>query len=182
MGRVFSNQNPKFWPIQTVKKKKYLLLFETSKLWGNLSCLEREQIYSQSKSDDHKALKDSNDTTWWVWNKITKQNVRGCGMHAKLLHLCLTLCNPLDCSLPSSSVHGILQARILEWVVTSSSGGSSQPSMAREIPYCWAIGGTLFDYVIFYCLLPLKKSTWKHRFYYCVLLNTNPHNLVPDTK
>ena len=29
---------------------------------------------------------------------------------------CLTLCNPTDCSLPGSSVHGILQARILEWI------------------------------------------------------------------
>ena len=37
-------------------------------------------------------------------------------MCAELLQLCLTLCNPMDCSLPSSSVHGILQARILEWV------------------------------------------------------------------
>ena len=33
-----------------------------------------------------------------------------------LLQLCLTLCNPVDCSLPASSVRGILQARILEWV------------------------------------------------------------------
>ena len=40
---------------------------------------------------------------------------------------CLTLCNPLDCSLPGSSVHGILQARILEWVAISFSRGSSQP-------------------------------------------------------
>ena len=63
MGRVFLKQNPKFWPIQTVKKNEYLLLFETSKLWGNLSWLERQQIYLQSKSDDHNALKDSNDTT-----------------------------------------------------------------------------------------------------------------------
>ena len=38
---------------------------------------------------------------------------------------CLTLCNPKDCSLPGSSVHGILQARILEWVAISSSRGSS---------------------------------------------------------
>ena len=37
-------------------------------------------------------------------------------MCAKLLQLCLTLCNPMDCSPPGSSVHGILQARILEWV------------------------------------------------------------------
>ena len=37
---------------------------------------------------------------------------------------CLTLCDPMDCSLPGSSVHGILQARILEWVAISSSRGS----------------------------------------------------------
>ena len=39
---------------------------------------------------------------------------------------CETLCNPMDCSLPSSSVHGILQARILEWVAMLSFMGSSQ--------------------------------------------------------
>ena len=40
---------------------------------------------------------------------------------------CPTLCDPLDCSPPGSSVHGILQARILEWVVISFSRGSFQP-------------------------------------------------------
>ena len=40
---------------------------------------------------------------------------------------CLTLCNPMDCSPPGSSVHGILWARILEWVAISFSRGSSQP-------------------------------------------------------
>ena len=40
---------------------------------------------------------------------------------------CPTLCNPMDYSLPRSSVHGILQARILEWVAMYSSRGSSQP-------------------------------------------------------
>ena len=40
---------------------------------------------------------------------------------------CLTLCNPRDCSLPGSSVHGIFQTRILEWVAISSSRGSSRP-------------------------------------------------------
>ena len=34
---------------------------------------------------------------------------------------CLTLCDPVDCSLPGSSVHGILQARIVEWVAISFS-------------------------------------------------------------
>ena len=36
-------------------------------------------------------------------------------------HLCLTICDPMDCSPPVSSVHGILQTRILEWVAISSS-------------------------------------------------------------
>ena len=40
---------------------------------------------------------------------------------------CPTLCDPMDCNPPGSSVHGILQARILEWVAISFSRGSSQP-------------------------------------------------------
>ena len=40
---------------------------------------------------------------------------------------CSTLCDPVDCGPPGSSVHGILQARILEWVAISFSRGSSQP-------------------------------------------------------
>ena len=43
------------------------------------------------------------------------------------IELCMILCNPLDCSQPGSSVHGISQARILEWVAVSFSRGSSQP-------------------------------------------------------
>ena len=43
--------------------------------------------------------------------------------------LYLTICSPMDCSFSGSSVHGILQARILEWVAISNSRGSSQ---ARE--------------------------------------------------
>jgi len=41
--------------------------------------------------------------------------------------LCLTLYDPMDCNLPGSSIHGILQAGILEWVVIPFSRGSSQP-------------------------------------------------------
>ena len=45
----------------------------------------------------------------------------------KSLQLCLTLWDPVNCSLPDSSVHGILQASILEWVAMPSPRGSSQP-------------------------------------------------------
>ena len=41
--------------------------------------------------------------------------------------LCLTLCKPMDCSPPGSSVHGALQARILEWVAISFPRGYSGP-------------------------------------------------------
>ena len=50
--------------------------------------------------------------------------VRAC-MHSKLLQSCPTLCDPMDCNPPGSSVHGILQARILEAVALPSSKGSS---------------------------------------------------------
>ena len=42
-------------------------------------------------------------------------------MHAKRIQSCLILCEPMDCSPPGSSAHGILQARMLEWVAISSS-------------------------------------------------------------
>ena len=45
----------------------------------------------------------------------------------EVAQLCPTLCDPMDCSLSGSSVHGILQARILEWVAISFSRESSQP-------------------------------------------------------
>ena len=51
------------------------------------------------------------------------QNVHACSV----AQLCLTLCNFMDCSPPGSSVHGILQARILERLAISSSRGSFQP-------------------------------------------------------
>ena len=46
---------------------------------------------------------------------------------SEVAQLCPTLCDSMDCSLPGSSIHGIFQARILEWVATSSSRGSSWP-------------------------------------------------------
>ena len=44
-----------------------------------------------------------------------------------------TLCDPMDCSPPGSSVHPVLQARVLEWVVMPSSRGSSQPRDRTQV-------------------------------------------------
>ena len=55
--------------------------------------------------------------------------------------LCPTLCDPMDCSSPGSSVHGILQARILEWIAIPLSWGSSWPRDQTWISY---ISGRFF--------------------------------------
>ena len=47
-------------------------------------------------------------------------------VRAKSFQSCPTLCDPVDCGLPGSSVHGILQARTMDWVAISSTRGSSQ--------------------------------------------------------
>ena len=102
--------------------------------------------------------------------------------------LCPTLCDPMDCSPPGSSVHGILQARILEWVAISFSRGSSwlrdwtQVScIAGRFFTIWAVGKSL---IIGYCkdtnnLLPYYNnnssycmlSTAMYRFY---IISFNP--------
>ena len=64
-------------------------------------------------------------------------------MQAQLLQSCLTLCSPMDCSPPGSSVHGILQVRILEWVVMPSSRGSSWP---RNPTWVSCIAGRFFTH------------------------------------
>ena len=51
-----------------------------------------------------------------------------------VIQLCPTLCDPMDCSPPGSSVHGILQVRILEWIALPSSRGSSQPRGRTRSP------------------------------------------------
>ena len=60
---------------------------------------------------------------------------------SKVTQSCLTLCYPMDCSPPGSSVHGILLARILEWVAISFSRGSSR---ARDHTWVFRIAGRLF--------------------------------------
>ena len=56
-------------------------------------------------------------------------------VYAKSLQLCPTFCEPMDHSLPGSSVHGILQARILEWVAMPSSRDSSRPRDWTQVSF-----------------------------------------------
>ena len=59
--------------------------------------------------------------TLWKWSEVAQS--------------CPTLCDPVDCSPPGSSVHGILQARILEWVAISFSRGSFWPTDRTQISH-----------------------------------------------
>ena len=67
--------------------------------------------------------------------------------------LCLTLCDPMDCSPPASSVHGILQARILEWVAMPFSRGSSWP---RDWTHVFRIGSWVLYHWAICCVNSLR--------------------------
>ena len=73
---------------------------------------------------------------------------------------CPTLCNPMGCNIPGSSVHGILQARILEWVAISFSRGSSRPRDRTQVSCIigrcftiWATGKPHFAKCSIYSIL-----------------------------
>ena len=76
---------------------------------------------------------DSSNLMWFV--------LLGESLKIQLLSHVWLFCNPMDCSLPGSSVYEISQARILEWVVISFSRGSSQP---RDWTSVSCIGGDFF--------------------------------------
>ena len=61
---------------------------------------------------------------WWKKSK---------GKVSEVTQSCPTLCDPMDCSLPGSSVHGIFQAIVLEWIAISFSSGSSRPRDGTQV-------------------------------------------------
>ena len=81
-----------------------------------------------------------------------------CHVHAQL---CLTLCNPMGCSPPGSSVHGIFQARILELVAISYSRGSSWPRDRTCVS--WIARQILYHCITWEALL-YKSPGWKDVF------------------
>ena len=109
-------------------------------------------------------------------------------MYAKLLQPCLTLCHSMDHSLPGSSVHGILHARVLEWVAMSSYRGSSWPrSRTMSLVSCigrWVLyhqchlGSPASKYLSTNYLLTVKGRilivtlVWKISNRYCLIQAT----------
>ena len=74
-------------------------------------------------------------TVWEVWRPFSMVHLIACALRAcSVTKSCLILCDPTDCSPPGSSVHGISQARILEWVAFPSPGDLLDPGMEPVSP------------------------------------------------
>ena len=78
----------------------------------------------------------------WSWGENRWWKVK----ESEVAQSCLTLCDPMDCSLPDSSIHGIFKATVLEWVAISFSRGSSWPrdrtQVSRIVGRCFTIWAT----------------------------------------
>ena len=69
----------------------------------------------------------SRHTKWFSLVAHSIKNLPAIKDESEVTQSCLTLCDPMGCSLPGSSVYGIFQERVLEWVAISFSRGSSKP-------------------------------------------------------
>ena len=93
--------------------------------------------FTSIKTKENKSLQQAHNLR--VLHKKTLVRIHLC-VCAKLLQSCPTLCDPVDCNPPGSSVHGILQARVLEQVAIYSSKGSSQPRDSTHVSLVSCIG------------------------------------------
>ena len=109
------------WVVETWDKNVY----HTGLECGSCEVTPHNTLYSSDKEEIFNQWKDVKD------------------MHAcKSLRSCPTLRDPMDCGSPGSSVHGILRARILEWIAMPSSRGSSPPRDETQVsksPPAWKL-------------------------------------------
>ena len=94
---------------------------------------------------------------------------------------CMILCDLMDCSLPDSSVLGVFQARILEWIAISFSRGSSRPRYqthvsctGRRILYHWANWEAPSFPLTKHIFIP-HLFYWKYNFYFSCILKCFPY-------
>ena len=97
------------------------------------------------------------DISWWFWLHFSNN------LMCLVIQSCPTLCIPMDCNLPGSSVHGILQARILEWVAMPF----SRSSWPRDRNWVSCIAGGFFT----------NGATRKARYFKAWFLEKREHRL-----
>ena len=126
IARQLDKKTQRFrWAKPPVKSHPVLQRLRTCGLSHDpAGCTTLSPLLRQEGSWQQHHVETIRQATWQSY-----QDTRGRAyVPAKSLQSCPTLCDPMDCSPPGSSVHGLLQARILEWVAMPSSRGPSQPS------------------------------------------------------
>ena len=114
--------------------------------WGGSYCKRFPSLIKRDRWEEAWFLVDTLVWECKGWCYSSRPDIRRAlvldechALHVKSLRLCLTLCSTRDCSLPGSSVQGIFQARILEWVTMPFSRESFLPRDWTQVP--WIAGG-----------------------------------------
>ena len=143
---------PKTWVLD-FKEKKFLWVPEKMRLFIRKKLLIREKV----RFITHFNIKLYSKINWrnicktfvLLFSRETKPigfREKECVLRkvkwSEVAQSCPTLCNPMDCSPPGSPIHGILQARTLEWVAISFSRGSSWPRDWTQVSH---VAGRLFN-------------------------------------
>ena len=101
------------------KRKTWTVMTMQGQRQKQLNRLVRQRVSLVTEEADGRGLL-SLSSQWGLTPVLSTQSLR-----AQSLQLYPTLCDPVGCSPPGFSIHGILQARVLEWVAMTSSRGSS---------------------------------------------------------
>ena len=138
---------------QKEKRKKSKLKMHLIELWLKTSQTSRTSCsYNLMPTTKLTGLKNGWKCQTDVYpKKTTHAQLLNIANHSvnvsEVAHSCPTLCDPMDCSLPGSSVRGIFQAKILEWVAISFSRRSSQPR----------------DWTQVFCIVARRFTIWATR-------------------
>ena len=133
-------------------------------------------IYIRVKGKEN--LRHSKITSESLTQTIEKNWEKQCHITA-VLHVCAQSCDPVDCNLPGSSGHGILQTRILEWVAISLSRESSQGSNicllhCRQILYhsniTYIMYLSIYEFIFIHANCHLRGDEENESSYLCMLL------------
>ena len=94
--------------------------------WTTWGCKELEMTeLLMHKMTQRKELKLVQNFEYFIWRHRLEKSLNIKKVKVLVAQLCPPLCDPMDCNLPGSSIHGIFQTRILEWVALPFSWGSS---------------------------------------------------------
>ena len=136
-GLIWTFSNPQasnrfFFPV--IKRQKYAF---------NKSINRSNQGKVHTDIHMHTVQRVESTKVFMVFSRGVCVCVCTCACRHARGQMCPTLCDAMDCSLPGSSVHGILLARILEWVSIPSSRGSSWPRDLTLVSYVSWIGSQI---------------------------------------